>query len=209
MITGNASARFDVTVTYRDGRDPQQHTNVSAQTADSLEFAFKTDSGVNLIEVVQRETSAAPHADPADEVVKLTADAVLFGDFPEGRHVLLIERGWDPFEGHWALPGGHVDQGEETSDAARRELAEEAGITISNMTYVGAYAAVGRDPRGRCVSFAYTWRMPQRIEPVAGDDATRAAWVPVNDVLTGALPVAFDHEQIIREALAVTRFYHS
>lgn len=209
MITDNTSARFDVEVTYRDGRDPQQHTNVSAQVADDLEFAFNTDPGVSQVSVIPRNADAAPHGDPDDEAIRLTADVVLFGDFPGGRHVLLIERAWPPFKGRRALPGGHVGRAEETEAAAARELAEETGISVGSLTYVGAYGAPGRDPRGRYVTFAYAARMPHRIEPTAGDDADRAEWVPLDRVLTGAAPLAFDHARIIRDALSVARFFHS
>lgn len=145
-----------------------------------------------------------------DEVIKLTADAVLFGDFFEGPHVLLIERGDEPFTGCWALPGGHANSGEDTEDAAYRELAEETGLRIGpQMKPVGAYQTPGRDPRGRYVTFAYVGRMGHRVEPTAGDDAARAAWVALGEVLTGSVPVAFDHLRIIRDALNVAEFYHS
>ncbi|MFJ4917659.1 hypothetical protein [Streptomyces sp. NPDC088726] len=39
--------------------------------------------------------------DTTDETIRYTADVVLFAD----RHVLLIERGWDPFKNRWALTG--------------------------------------------------------------------------------------------------------
>lgn len=137
------------------------------------------------------------------ETARLTADVVLFGDFDGALHVLLIERGWAPFEGCWALPGGHVDQGEDTEAAGHRELFEETGIRVGHLALVGVYAAPGRDPRGRYATFAYVGRMPHRIDPVAGDDAKRAEWMPVDDVLSGRLPVAFDHAQIIRDAQSV------
>ena len=58
----------------------------------------------------------------------LTVDCVVFG-FNEGElKVLLIERALEPFKGKWALPGGFVRVDETLEDAARRELAEEAGL---------------------------------------------------------------------------------
>jgi len=33
-------------------------------------------------------------------------------------------------EGHWAFPKGHAEAGESDLEAARRELAEETGITV-------------------------------------------------------------------------------
>ena len=137
-----------------------------------------------------------------NEACALTADVVLLGDFDGVLHVLLIERGWEPFKGELALPGGYVDDHEQTEDAARRELAEETGIRIGALTPVGAYAKPGRDPRGRFITFAYVGRMPHRLEPTAGDDAVRAVWMRVDEVMNlGRL--AFDHEQIIRDALSV------
>ena len=149
-----------------------------------------------------------PIADATPEEIRLTADVVLFGDFDEGKHVLLIKRGWEPFKGSWALPGGHVDAGEDAKDAAYRELAEETGLRIGpQFKLVGAYQTPGRDPRGRYVTFAYAGRMPHRIEPTAGDDAVRAEWVRVADALAG--PLAFDHKQIIEDALRVQPFYQN
>ncbi|MBD2818520.1 NUDIX hydrolase [Streptomyces rochei] len=133
-----------------------------------------------------------------DEAIRCTADVVLFA----AGHVLLIERGWDPYEGYWALPGGHVDTGETSVAAAARELEEEAGIAVpvADLRQVGAFDAPGRDPRGRYVSVAYTATLPAPVPPTAGDDATAARWWPLD-----ALPdLAFDHADILAAAAAQT-----
>jgi len=140
------------------------------------------------------------------ETPRLTADTVLFAkdNNRENLHVLLIRRAWDPFAGCWALPGGHVDSAEETFDAACRELAEETGVRIATaLKPAGVYAAPGRDPRGRYVTFAYTAYVPFLLEAIAADDAAEARWILVRDVLHGTVSVAFDHRQIIAEALNV------
>jgi 8-oxo-dGTP diphosphatase len=129
--------------------------------------------------------------DTTPETIRYTADVVLLA----AGHVLLIERGWDPHAGRWALPGGHVDAGETSLSAAARELEEEAGITVSpdDLRQAGVYDAPDRDPRGRYVSVAYTATLPTLIQPKAGDDATAARWWP----LTMLPDLAFDHADII------------
>lgn len=144
-------------------------------------------------------------ANETRENVRLTADAVLFAnDEHRVLHVLLIRRGWDPYAGCWALPGGHVDPGEDTIDAAWRELAEETGLRIATtLRPSGVYAAPGRDPRGRYVSFAFTAVVPDLLDVVGADDATEARWTPVDTALADGTPLAFDHRQIIQDALRV------
>jgi 8-oxo-dGTP diphosphatase len=144
-----------------------------------------------------------------EESARLTADVVLFGEEGDGElFVLVIRRRWDPFEGYWALPGGHVDAGEEVAHAAHRELAEETGVRLGVLWLAGVYADPGRDPRGRYVTFAYTQRLRDCPQPTAGDDAADAGWFPVREVLAVAFPLAFDHAQIIRDALMVTPLHH-
>ncbi len=115
--------------------------------------------------------------------------------------VLLIQRGRAPFEGAWALPGGFVEQGEAPEEAARRELAEETGASGDCLTQIGAFGAPGRDPRGWVVSIAY-WASGEASgsSPTPGDDAARARWWAV-DALP---PLAFDHAEIITQALRAT-----
>lgn len=132
------------------------------------------------------------------ESIRYTADVVLLtGNRGAGRlpfDVLLIQRGWDPFKGAWALPGGHVDAGETSREAAARELGEEAGVEVDAavLRQLGVYDAPGRDPRGRYVTVAYV-AIVDRLVPVAGDDAVAARWWPLND-----LPeLAFDHADIL------------
>ncbi|MFF8960789.1 NUDIX domain-containing protein [Streptomyces sp. NPDC014894] len=132
--------------------------------------------------------------DTTDETIRYTADVVLFA----AGHVLLIERGWPPHQGAWALPGGHVDIGETSLSASVRELEEESGITVpaADFRQVGVWDAPGRDPRGRYVTVAYTATLLAMVQPTAGDDATAARWWPLD-----ALPdLAFDHAEIIAGA---------
>ncbi|MFF8775077.1 NUDIX domain-containing protein [Kitasatospora sp. NPDC015120] len=130
------------------------------------------------------------------EPIRHTADVVAIT--PDGR-VLLIERGWPPFEGAWALPGGHVDPGETSRVAAARELEEETGVRVdaADLLQLGAWDTPGRDPRGRYVTAAYLAVVPADTPATAGDDARTARWWPWNQ-----LPeLAFDHAAILATAL--------
>jgi 8-oxo-dGTP diphosphatase len=133
----------------------------------------------------------------------LTADVALFARPAGGPlHVLLIERRWAPYKGCWALPGGFVERGERFETAARRELTEETHLTAPvQLRQVGIYDAPDRDPRGRVVTVAYTAVLPAMTDPTAGDDARTARWMPVHGLPREGL--AFDHDQILSDALAV------
>lgn len=135
------------------------------------------------------------------EHVRLAGDVVPLAR-SEGRwHVLVIERRWPPYQGCWALPGGHVEAGEEVEHAARRELAEETGISSPQMQRINAYTRPGRDPRGRYVSEAFLAVLDGMPEPIAGDDARAAQWVPVDELLGEPQRLAFDHHEILCDAL--------
>ncbi|MFE2498601.1 NUDIX domain-containing protein [Streptomyces scopuliridis] len=126
------------------------------------------------------------------ETIRYTADVVV--TTTDG-YVLLIERGWPPHEGAWALPGGHVDPGETSRAAAARELAEEAGVHAApgELDQIGVWDAPGRDPRGRYVTVAYHLTVIPGTIVEAGDDATNAQWWPLSDLP----PLAFDHAEIL------------
>lgn len=129
----------------------------------------------------------------------VTVDVAVFGYAPGDLRVLLIERGEEPFRGRWALPGGFVQMEEDLGDAARRELAEEAGVTPDHLEQLGAWGAPGRDPRGRVVTVAHLALVAfDEHVPRAATDAADARWFPAD-----ALPaLAFDHDAILRAARA-------
>lgn len=97
----------------------------------------------------------------------------------EGR-VLLIQRA-RPIAGQWSLPGGHVEPGEATQDAAARELLEETGVTAALTAFVGLYDVIRHDASGLLTAHyaiaCYTgfW---QSGEAMAASDALSADWVP-------------------------------
>lgn len=130
------------------------------------------------------------------ETIRYTADIVVTRT--DG-YVLLIQRGWDPYKGMWALPGGHCDIGESSRDAAARELSEETGVHAmpDELEQIGIWDAPARDPRGRYVTVAYHLTVIPGTSIEAGDDATAVQWWP----LTGLPPLAFDHADILRAVI--------
>jgi 8-oxo-dGTP diphosphatase len=137
---------------------------------------------------------------------KLAVDLVIFTIRQDRLHVLLIERGKDPFKGAAALPGGFV-RSEDLDTTAVRELEEETGLDGRklHLEQLRCYAGQGRDPRGDIASVAYLAIAPDLPRPTAGTDARRAMWMPLNDDGRVGLPLAFDHEQILRDGLEHAR----
>lgn len=142
------------------------------------------------------DPSAAPH--PA-----VTVDVILFMIERSRLNVLLIRRQLAPFAGRWALPGGFVRMEESLDDAARRELAEEAGVSVRWLEQLYTFGEVERDPARRAITVTYFALIDGReLAPKAGTDATSVAWHPVDDLP----PLAFDHGRIVDYALERLRY---
>ena len=126
----------------------------------------------------------------------VACDCVVFGFDGHDVKVLLIERKNEPCRGMWAFPGGFMNIDEAAEDAARRELQEETGMTLSHIWQLGAYSAVDRDPRERVISIVF-YSLTRLTEVCGGDDAAAARWWPVSEIPS----LAFDHDLILRHAV--------
>jgi 8-oxo-dGTP diphosphatase len=146
-------------------------------------------------------TSAADQPVPQVPVFAVTVDITLFVLIAGELHVLLIERGGDPFKGSWALPGGFKKPTESLDEAATRELAEETGVTSAALRQFRSFGDPHRDPRGNVVTVGYYSVAANVPEISASTDAAGAAFWPVRDVLTQDSFLAFDHAAILRDAV--------
>jgi len=60
-----------------------------------------------------------------------------------GRVLVQLREPDKPYGGMWGLVGGHIDPGETPEDAARREVREETGFTVGDLTPFGHVTADG------------------------------------------------------------------
>jgi len=127
----------------------------------------------------------------------VTVDIAIFTIEDDDFKVLLIQRGIEPYEGSWALPGGFVGLDESLRRAAWRELKEETGVNAAFLQQLSAFGHPDRDPRERVITVAYYALIPNdRLELKPSTDAREARLFSMND-----LPeLAFDHAKILRRA---------
>jgi 8-oxo-dGTP diphosphatase len=122
-----------------------------------------------------------------------------------GSEVLLIRRGKPPRQGEWSLPGGRIEWGETAAAAALRELREETGVEAALIGLVDVVDSIlasrtSGDVWGHYVLIDYVARWISG-DPVAGDDAAAAQFVPLADIET--LGLWDETVRIIRAAAAL------
>lgn len=109
-----------------------------------------------------------------------------------GDEVLLIRRGKAPRLGQWSIPGGRVERDETAAAAAVRETLEETGCAISITGLCDVVDSIADDHHMILIDFTARWLSG---EPVAGDDAMEARFVPFAAI--GAFGLWSETERVI------------
>ena len=131
----------------------------------------------------------------------LAVDVIV--EFPDNT-ILFINRKYEPYG--LAIPSGHVDYGESTEDAARREFQEEVGLDVELVSLLGVYSDPKRDPRKHVCSVTYVGKVSDSVKQedvIAASDALSVSFIHVDDIFCNAF--AFDHEEIMKDYLAWRR----
>lgn len=145
------------------------------------------------------------------EVIFQTVDAIVI----QTGYVLLVKRKCRPGKGLWALPGGFLNPRERLFDAAVRELREETkikvpdGVLRGSLVYKDDFDYPDRSLRGRTISKGFLFKLPEfvvdgriSLPKVKGaDDAEKAFWVPLDEVLKNPELFFEDHYFIIESML--------
>lgn len=91
--------------------------------------------------------------------------------------LLMVRRGTQPGMGRWSVPGGRVEAGETLAEAVVRELLEETGLHGVCEALAGWTEIVDDEHHFVVLDFEVT--VLDTADPIAGDDALEASWVPV------------------------------
>jgi 8-oxo-dGTP diphosphatase len=104
--------------------------------------------------------------------------------------VLLVRRNKEPYRGKWSFPGGSIEPGETSRQAARREALEETGIEVDVLDVADVVDSI-HPPAGDRPGYHFCiidfLAMPigspaTAPAPLAATDVSDARWVPLTDV---------------------------
>ncbi|KAB2907345.1 MAG: NUDIX hydrolase [Dechloromonas sp.] len=91
--------------------------------------------------------------------------------------ILMCRRAIEPRNGYWTLPGGFMENGETTAQAACRETLEEAGADVA----VDAPFAMVNIPHINQVHLFYRGKL-RTPEILAGEESLEVRLIPPNEI---------------------------
>jgi len=107
----------------------------------------------------------------------ITAAGIMFVD-PTGAVLLLRRTEAGDAEGAWAFPGGKLEEGETTAEAARRECVEELGSCPE-----GELSEWTHRIRDSVDYTTFIQRVPERFSPTLNEEHDAFEWANVEELL--------------------------
>jgi ADP-ribose pyrophosphatase YjhB (NUDIX family) len=106
--------------------------------------------------------------------------------------VLLWQRGREPFQGAWSLPGGYLEPGQPLDETIRTQLARKVDVSeLSSLEQLETVGDPDRHPNEWQLATAYLGLVPRGLDPALPEDT---AWHAVDDLPS---EMAFDHRPIV------------
>ena len=111
----------------------------------------------------------------------------------DGDKILLVKRTGKSLEGNkWALPGGYVERDETIKEAAAREVLEETGYQVKDITLLTIRDNPDRPKEDRQnISFVFIGQVDKKVGEFDGE-IDDVQWFPLSG-LPNEEEVAFDH----------------
>ena len=185
--------------------------HVHPAVKDFLADFIKTDEYARLKEeyaacLKQQKINAEVAALTGFPPIYVAVDAlVVFYDYWDKPHLLLIRRKGPIGKGKYALPGGYLNADEYILTAVRRETGEETILDISKLRpkRIEVFDAPKRSKRGRMITHVHQFDLQGKFPPLVEgqDDAEWAGFVPL-DKIPALMPMFFaDHFHIIAKMM--------
>jgi 8-oxo-dGTP pyrophosphatase MutT (NUDIX family) len=116
--------------------------------------------------------------------VERSAGGVLVRTGPRGTEFLVIRDRY----GHWGLPKGHIEEGEQALAAARRECIEETGIEdLTAGPHLGRiqwrFRRRGRSIEKSCDFYLFTAPRDAEPQPQHAEGISQAVWLPAAEAV--------------------------
>jgi len=127
------------------------------------------------------------------------------------KEFLLIRRGSEPNKGFWSLPGGKIEFGEPIIEALKRELKEEANVSVeNNPILISTLDIVGKSqteiPSYHYLVIEYLVEISQESakSSKAGSDVDQIKWTTFNE-LHNLSPLTDNLKEIIEKSLSLLK----
>jgi NAD+ diphosphatase len=166
-LFGEVSAQESATLVYAKAL---LHWNRNQRFCGTCGGGTKPRHGGNVRDCLGCGRELFPRIEPAVIMLVEHGDRALFGR----------RAGSDRF----STLAGFVDLGESLEDAVRREVAEEAGVAVGDVRYVGSQP--WPFPAGLMIAFR-AQALSEDVD-VDGDELAEAAWLTREEVRAGHLP---------------------